>query len=322
MRILPWVVCVFGGLISMSFQAWADDEASAWASFQAQVQAANPRLVQETFQRSHTNSPSPQEFAKITAGLSAAETAVMDQAGEFQKHFPQGAHQDAVRQALAEMLGRNFGSMGFPIPKDRVAVVEACTRKFLADAPTDLRLNLVLCRVAARLPVAQARALYTELSSEPTPEPARSLAKKGLQDLGRLGKPLEMTFDAVDGRTVRMADLKGKVVLIDFWSTDCAPCLREMPDLNRLLAKYEAQGLELVGITLDSDRQTLQRCLEKQKISWPQYYDPAGQTNRLVQQFGITSTPVVWLVDRHGLLRDLSGGEDQEAKLQALLKEP
>jgi hypothetical protein len=66
-------------------QAWANDEASAWANFQAQVQAADPNLAQETFQRSHTNSPSPQEFEQVMAGLSAAEMAVIDQAGEFQK---------------------------------------------------------------------------------------------------------------------------------------------------------------------------------------------------------------------------------------------
>lgn len=256
------------------------------------------------------------------AGLSAAEMAVMDQAIGFQKNFPQSAHRNEVHQALAEMLGRNFGSMGLPLPKGRVADIEACTRKFLADAPNDVQLNLVLCRVAACLPVAQARALYAELSTQPTPEPARAMARRALKDLGRLGTPLDITFEAVDGRTVRLADLRGKVVLIDFWSTDCAPCLRELPNLKELQAKYQAQGLVLIGITLDSDRDTLQRCMVKEHIDWPQYFDPAGRTNRLAREFDIVGTPVVWLVDRHGLLRDLGGVEEQETKIQALLKEP
>ena len=322
MRTLARALCASFALASAAWQAWAEDEASAWANFQAQTQAANPRLVQETFQRNHTNSPSAEEVTQIMTGLSAAETALMDQASAFQKHYPQSAHRDEVRQALAEMLSRNFGSMGLPIPQDRVAKVEACTRNFLADAPSDPQLNLVLCRVAACLPAAQARALYTELSNEPTPEPARSMAKKALKDLGRLGEPLDITFEALDGRTVRLADLKGKVVLIDFWSTDCAPCLRELPNLKQLLAKYQAQGLELIGITLDSDRETLQRCLVREQVDWPQYFDPAGRTNRLAEEFGIVSLPVVWLVDRHGLVRDLGGRDNQEAKIQGLLKEP
>ena len=324
MRILRLVVCGFAGLISGTFQSWADDQASAWASFQHQVQAADPRLVQDAFQRSHTNSPSPQQVAQIMAGLSEAETALMDQAGEFQKLFPQSAHREEVRQALGEMLRRNFGSMGFLIPQDRVAEVEACTRKLLVGAAgaDAMGLDMVLCQVASQLPADRARVLYGQLSRESTTEPARSMAKRALKDLGRLGMPLDISFEAVDGRRVRLAELAGKVVLIDFWSTDCVPCVRELPNLKQLLAKYNAHGLELVGIPLDSDRDTLQRCIAKQQIDWPQYFDPAGRTNRLAQEFGIVGTPVVWLVDRHGLLRDLSGGQDQETKIQALLKEP
>lgn len=92
--------------------------------------------------------------------------------------------------------------------------------------------------------------------------------------------------------------------------------------LKKILTKYQAQGLELAGITLDSDRDTLQRCIAREKIDWPQYFNPAGRTNRLAQEFGINGTPVVWLVDRRGFLHDLNGREDQEAKIQALLKEP
>lgn len=228
-NLLPLAIGALGWLNLAASQAWANDEASAWGNFQAQVQAADPNLAQEAFLRSHTNSPSPQEIAQLMAGISTAEMGVMDQASEFQKQFPQSVHRNEVSRALAAMLGGNLGSKGLPIPRDRIGEVEACTRKFLADAPNDLQLNLVLFRVAACLPAAQGRALYTELSQEPTPEPARSMAKQALKDLGRLGKPLDITFEAVDGRKVSLADLKGKVVLIDFWSTDCAPCLREMP---------------------------------------------------------------------------------------------
>jgi thiol-disulfide isomerase/thioredoxin len=172
------------------------------------------------------------------------------------------------------------------------------------------------------LPVVRARALYEELTNESTPEPARSLAKGGLAELGRLGTTPDIRFSALDGRAVSLTNLRGKVVLIDFWSTTCAPCVQEMPDLKRLQAKYQMQDLELVGISLDSDRQALQRYIEKAQISWPQFYDPAGPTNRLAQEFGIASIPVEWLIDRHGVLRELNARENQEAKVQTLLHEP
>lgn len=95
----------------------------------------------------------------------------------------------------------------------------------------------------------------------------------------------------------------------------------DLPDLKQLYTKYNNQGLEIVGISLDPDKEALTRFIKKEKIPWPQYYDPAGETNRLAQTFGITGIPVVWLVDRHGLLRQLNARQDQEQKVEALLKE-
>jgi thiol-disulfide isomerase/thioredoxin len=255
-------------------------------------------------------------------GIINASMVVMDQAGVFEQHFPRSAHLYEVRRYLAETIAANFGMRSLPIPTNRAPDVETCVRKLLTNSPGDTQLYLVLCRVASRLPAVRARALYEELTNESTPEPARSLAKGGLAELGRLGTTPDIMFSALDGRAVSLANLRGKVVLIDFWSTTCAPCVQEMPDLKRLQAKYQMQDLELVGISLDSDRQALQRYIEKAQISWPQFYDPAGPTNRLAQEFGIASIPVEWLIDRHGVLRELNARENQEAKVQTLLHEP
>ncbi len=93
-----------------------------------------------------------------------------------------------------------------------------------------------------------------------------------------------------------------------------------MPDLKELYSRYKDQGLEVIGISLDSDKDALERVIRKEEIRWPQYYDPAGATNRFAQAYGIRSIPVVWLVDKQGVLRHLNGRENQEEKVKALLK--
>ena len=257
----------------------------------------------------------------MVATITQAALVVMDQSREFEKQYPQSARLAEVHRSLSETLSTVFGSVGLPVPQNRARDVETCTRKLLLNAPDDIPLHLVLCRVAASLPKTQQFALYEELSREPTPGPARLMAKDALQKLQRVGVPLDLSFTALDGRKVSLADLKGKVVLIDFWSTTCLPCLREMPELKKLYGKYKSQGLEIVGINLDSNQKVLQRFIQKEEISWPQYFDPAGPTNRLAQEFGIRAIPVVWLVDRHGLLRYLNTSADREGQIEALLSE-
>ena len=110
-------------------------------------------------------------------------------------------------------------------------------------------------------------------------------------------------------------------MLLDFWSTTCVPCVAELPGLKQLYEKFHTNGFEIVGISLDSDKAALTRFIEKEKISWPQFYDPAGETNRLATQYGVAAIPVVWLVDKHGVLRQLDARWEQEKKVEALLKE-
>src|SRR5471030_1254825 len=69
-----------------------------------------------------------------------------------------------------------------------------------------------------------------------------------------LDKPLDLKFTAVDGKKVDLADMRGKVVLIDFWATWCPPCRAEVPDVVATYKKYHDQGFEVVGISLDQDK--------------------------------------------------------------------
>jgi thiol-disulfide isomerase/thioredoxin len=115
-----------------------------------------------------------------------------------------------------------------------------------------------------------------------------------------LSKPLDLKFTAVDGRKVDLADMRGKVVLIDFWATWCPPCNAISPDLVELYKKYHSKGLEIIGVSVDSDKQGLLDFVKKEGEAWPQYFDGQGADNVLAGRFGIEQFPTLWLIDKQG----------------------
>jgi len=313
---LAVVLSIFGA----THAVLGDDELSAYESFQRFVQSADPKLSEEAFNRDHSAPPTKKEAEKLVITLTQAAMAVVDQAQDFENRYPQSARRSDVRQSAIDTLVNVFGSLGLPIPHDRAGELETYTRTLMSDGRADARLYLVLYRVAAGLPKSQSLSLCDELSREPTPEPIRSMAATAIQKLKRLDMPLHLSFKAVDDRVVDLADLKGKVVLIDFWSTTCLPCIQELPELKELHHKYDDRGLAILGVSLDTDKEQLQTFIKKEQLPWPQFFDPAGPTNRIANEFGIRSIPVVWIVDRKGILRYMGGTMGLKAKIEAILK--
>ena len=133
--------------------------------------------------------------------------------------------------------------------------------------------------------------------------------------------PLELAFTALDGRKVDLAALRGKVVLIDFWATWCPPCRDETPEIVANYRRLNAEGFEIIGISLDEDRAKLRSYVQQHGMSWPQHYDGRGWENQYAQRFGIHSIPAMWLVNKRGFLVDVDGREDLEEKVKRLLAE-
>jgi thiol-disulfide isomerase/thioredoxin len=137
------------------------------------------------------------------------------------------------------------------------------------------------------------------------------------------GKPFPaLEFTAIDGRGVNIASLKGKVVLIDFWATWCGPCIKEVPGMVSLYSKFHDKGFEIVGISLDTDRQKLESYLAENKITWPQYCDGKGWGSAPVRRFGIHGVPAMVLLDRDGIVVDTKiTGRMLEQKITAMLSQ-
>ena len=121
-----------------------------------------------------------------------------------------------------------------------------------------------------------------------------------------VGKPFsELEFEDLKGNTVNINRLKGKVVLIDFWATWCGPCTAEIPNLLSVYEDFKDKGLEIIGISLDKDRQRLDDYLEKHEIQWPNYYDGKGWDNEISSRFGVHGIPKIILIDREGIVRKI-----------------
>lgn len=125
-----------------------------------------------------------------------------------------------------------------------------------------------------------------------------------------VGKPFELAFDdATSGRHMSMADLRGKVVVIDFWATTCGPCVAEMPQMKKLYEEYRERGMEIIGVSLDEPKgrgglRTLKEFVEKNEIPWPQYYQGGGYASEFSTSWGVGSAPTVFVIDKAGRLRE------------------
>ncbi len=124
------------------------------------------------------------------------------------------------------------------------------------------------------------------------------------------------------GKPLSVANYKGKVVLIDFWATWCGPCVRELPNVLEAYTKYHPQGFEIIGISLDDNRQKLETFIKEKKMTWAQYFDGKGWQNKLAEKYGVQSIPATYLLDGNGKIigSNLRGPELETALAKALAK--
>ena len=133
---------------------------------------------------------------------------------------------------------------------------------------------------------------------------------------------LELRAEDLDGRLWTHERLKGRIVLVDFWATWCAPCLAELPHLKRARALY-GDDFEVLGVSLDTlDRRALVSWLSRQAVTWPQVHERGGFDDEIPASFGIDRLPTNFLLDRHGRLRALNvRGERLFVEIERLLRE-
>lgn len=137
-------------------------------------------------------------------------------------------------------------------------------------------------------------------------------------------KPLELTFPTLDGKELKLADYRGKVVVIDVWATWCGYCVREMPELIEFQkeADKEKQPVQLIGISVDRDKDVVAKFVKERKIEYPM----AMGDQKSLKDFGaIRGIPVKFILNKQGVLVDkILGTTDKETlqkKIEKYVKE-
>jgi thiol-disulfide isomerase/thioredoxin len=158
----------------------------------------------------------------------------------------------------------------------------------------------------------------------PAPPPALPVVQVNDEDFGPLladGAPAP-DFEAprLHGAPVRLAALKGRVVLLDFWATWCPPCRAELPWLTALAARYEAQGLTLVALSQDEPPD--QRALVTDYVQKLPALAPwvALGNHDLGRVFGAADLPTLYLLDRQGRVLASAVGSQPEAAVRAAVE--
>jgi len=104
----------------------------------------------------------------------------------------------------------------------------------------------------------------------------------------------------LEGKPVDLTQYKGKVVLIDFWATWCPSCVMTMPELIETYKTHNKSGFEIIGISLDQDREALNRYLSSQKIPWRIVFDGKGWFSPSARRYEVSAIPATFLIGRDG----------------------
>jgi peroxiredoxin len=115
----------------------------------------------------------------------------------------------------------------------------------------------------------------------------------------------DFSFTSADGEYITLEDLKGKVVMLDFWGTWCPPCVASVPELRNLYRRYSKEQFVLIGISSDFDEAKWRDFTGKNRMLWPQYRDT---DRRILEAFSIRAFPTYIIIDHEGILRFQSTG--------------
>ena len=184
------------------------------------------------------------------------------------------------------------------------------------------RSRLAFVLVAAALGSGGAAGCASSSSSEERASHAQHAEKSGPHTVGD-PMPQLMVKTLEGNRQINLGRQRGKVVLVDIWASWCAPCMEEMPLLDEMAARLKNQGVEIIAVSVDEDRESATAFLSKRsRWTLTVAHDPTGKVPEVLQP---AKMPTSYVVDGEGIIRYVNEGFERadikklEARLKALV---
>lgn len=130
--------------------------------------------------------------------------------------------------------------------------------------------------------------------------------------------------ETLEQRAFRLRELRGKIVLLDFWATWCAPCVAELGTIKALHEEFAARGLEVVSVSFDLEADTARKFVSEKKLPWTHIWAERADKGPLAERYGVTAIPATFLIGPDGkvIARDLRGEALVQAVRQATADRP
>lgn len=241
-------------------------------------------------------------------------------ARQYLASYPEGAVRSLAR-IVGTMARAQAGQYGEALASYK-ALLDGLNGPEQAEFASTFADSLAEVAIAAG-EVATARSVYEALLAKfGADDPSLKEKIQGeVARIARVGLPApNVTVTDLAGAPLRLADLRGKYVLVDFWATTIAPSTAELPRLQSLYTRFKPKGLEIVAVSLDESRGVVEDFVRARGLNWKQVHN-ATCNGDLVEAFGVRNIPASFLIDPTGRVVRLDlRGQALDRALETLLR--
>lgn len=263
-----------------------------------------------------TGTKTNDDYQKYRDDLKAAEALSAQTYQEFEEEKQAG---EVSKERLAEM-----NAFWQSFEEDYVGIISSFVKKYSKSMLGEVIFRQNLFHYLRHTDKADEILAELRPSFQDTDAGIEVMARIEMAKRTSKGKPyINISGFDLNDKEVSLSDYvgKGKVVYLDFWASWCGPCRRTMPDLRDLYAEYKDRGFEIVGVSLDDNKENWAKATEEDGITWPQFSNLQGWSEPAAQSYGVSFIPFTILIDKEGKIVGKNMMKDQVvAHLEELLK--